>query len=247
MKHQATRRLKLNTTFLMPVGVLLAAAVGCVPVGTGDHVEEALSAHVVTTPADLKTLDEVSFAVEIEDAMGNHTTDMEEVRLEIREVGGDWVEITLTAMTDHFEGTRTFSSSGEYELRVLGLEHMGHMMEEMHTSSFQVERAHTDVGPFHIEYESDPGHIHAGEESVLMFWVAMDDSGEAATGLTVQIVAEESDGHMTTFEADEVEPGVYQAMMDFVDGGEAHVAIVLLDENGQEVEADFHFNVADVH
>lgn len=247
MTLKATKRFRLSATFFMPIGVLMATAVGCVPVGTGDHVEETLSAHVVTTPSELKTLDEISFRVEIEDEMGNHTTDMEDVRLEIREIGGDWREITLTPMTDHFMGTRTFSSSGDYELRVLGMEHVGHVMEEMHTMSFHVERAHTDAGPFHIEYESEPGHIHAGEEAMLMFWVARDDSGEPATGLTAQIVVEESDGHVTTFEADEVEPGVYLAMMDFVDSGEAHVAIVLLDENGQEVEADFHFSVADVH
>ena len=225
----------------------MAVAVGCAPVGTADHVEETLSAHVETTPGELKTLDEVSFAVEIEDALGNHTTAMEEVRLEIRAVGGDWREITLTPMTDHFLGTRTFASSGEYELRVLGMQHMGHMMEEMHTRSFQVDRAHTDAGVFHIEYESEPGHIHAGEESMLMFWVAMEDGGEAAAGLTVQIVVEESDGHVTTLEADEVEPGMYRATMDFADGGETHVALVLLDENGQEFEADFHFTVAGVH
>ena len=80
-----------------------------------------------------------------------------------------------------------------------------------------------------------------------MFWVAMDDGGDPATGLTVQIVVEESDGHETSFEADEVEPGVYHTMMDFVDGGGAHAAIVLLDDNGQEVKVDFHFSVADVH
>lgn len=113
--------------------------------------------------------------------------------------------------------------------------------------SVHVERAHTDAGSFHIEYESDPGHTHAGGEAMLMFWVAMDDSGAPATGLTAQIVVEESDGHATTFDADEVEPGVYHAMMAFVDGGEAHVEIVFLDENGLEVEADFHFHVSDAH
>lgn len=247
MTRQATRRVKLNAAFLMPIGGLIAAVVGCAAVGTGDHVEGTLSAHVETTPAEFKTLEAISFAVEIEDEMGNHTTDMEDVRLEVREVGGEWREITLTTMTDHFMGTRTFSSSGDYELRVLGMKHMGHMMEEMHTMSFHVERAHTDAGPFHIEYESVPGHIHAGAEAMLMFWVAMDDSGDSATGLTAQILVEESDGHVTTFEADEVEPGVYHAMMDFVDGGEAHAEIVLLDENGQEVAADFHFSVANAH
>lgn len=82
---------------------------------------------------------------------------------------------------------------------------------------------------------------------MLMFWVALDDSGDPATGLAIEIIAEESDGHATTLEADEAEPGVYHATMTFFDGGEAHVGIILLDENGQEVEADFHVSVADDH
>ena len=247
MNERRSKQTRLFTGALFVAAGWLTVSVGCVSVAPDGHDEEVLSADITTTPTELKTLDEVSFAIGIENMAGQHMTNMAEVRLEIREPGSEWRAIDVALMTDHYVGLRTFASSGDYELRVLGMEHMGHALEEMHIMTIHVERAHADAGPFHIEYESEPGHIHAGEEAVLMFWVALDDGGAAATGLTGQIVVEESDGHVTTLEADEGEPGVYSAMMGFVDGGEAHVAIVLLDENGQEVEVDFHFDVADVH
>ena len=49
-----------------------------------------------------------------------------------------------------------------------------------------------------------------------------------------------------TLETDEVEPGADRAVMDLVDASEEHLGIVLPVENGQEVEAGFHFGVAGV-
>lgn len=248
MHHARWLRVHFVQTIVMSASGTLVAAGGCaVPTGTGDHEEETLTAHVETTPAELKALDEIEFWVEIEDAMGNHTTDMEEVRLEVREAGGEWVEISVTAGSESFMGTGIFSSSGDYELRVLGMQHMGHMLEEMHTMSFHVDRAHTEAAGFHIEFESDPGHIHAGEATMLMFWVATEETGDPVNGLMPEIVVEESDGHMTTLEAQEVEPGLYQAVMSFADSGEAHATISFLDGTGEPVEGDFHFLVAEAH
>jgi len=150
-------------------------------------------------------------------------------------------------MDDHYMGSHTFSSSGDYEIRVLGMAHMGDTMGQMHIMTIHVERAHNDAGPYHIEFESNPGHIDAGEEVMLMFWIALEDSGNAATELTPQIIVEEADGHETILSTNEIEPGVYHAMMNFLDEGESHVKIVLVDENGQEHEADFHFHISETH
>jgi hypothetical protein len=244
------RRLNLTTAILLLVPAsALVLWFGCVPVtdGGGVHEEEALSANVHTTSAELKTLEEVTFEVEILDEMGHHMMDMAAVSLEVRAVGGEWREIELIPMGDHYVGLRTFSSSGDYEIRVSGMTHAGHAMEEMHMMTIHMDRAHVDAGPFHVEYESDPGHVHGGDEAMLMFWVALADGGAAATGMSPLIVVEESDGHLTELDAEEVEAGVYQAPMQFADSGETHVSIVLVDETGAEFEADFHFHVSAPH
>lgn len=235
-----------NCAFLVVCSVVYLC-VGCDGLPNAGHVEESLTAHIETLPSELKTLDEVTFIVEVKDEDDMHTTDLAEVRLEIRTPGGEWREIDLMEMDDHYMGTRTFGSSGDYELRVMGMAHTGDSMEQMHMTTVHVERAHADAGPFHIQYESEPGHLDAGEDAMLMFWVAMDDSGDPATGLVVQIVVEESDGHRTTLDAEEGEPGVYHAMMSFSDAGDAHVEIVLPGADGQDVTADFHFHVVEGH
>ncbi len=235
-----------NCALLVVCSVVYLGA-GCGGLPNAGHVEESLTAHIETLPSELKTLDEVTFIVEVEDEDNMHTTDLADVRLEIRTPGGEWGEIDLMEMDDHFMGTREFGSSGDYELRVMGMAHSGHAMEQMHASTVHVERAHMDAGPFHIQYESEPGHLDAGEEAMLMFWVAMDDSGDPATGLVAQIVVEESDGHMTILDAEEGEPGVYHTMMSFFDAGESHVEIVLTGPDGQDVVAEFHFDVSDAH
>lgn len=213
----------------------------------GAHEEEELTAKISTTSDELRTLDEVTFTVEIEDEHGGHMMDMEAVTQEVRSEGGEWREIELMAMDEHYMGTRTFSSSGDYEFRVMGMSHGGHEMEEMHSTTMHVERAHADAGEYHVEYESDPGHIHEGNEAVLTFWVSLEDDEAAAVDLAAQIVVEESDGHTTTLDATEIEDGVYQATMTFVDAGETHAEIVLPAGDGSEVEADFHFHVSETH
>lgn len=120
-------------------------------------------------------------------------------------------------------------------------------MEEMHSITMHIERAHADAGEYHVEYESDPGHIHEGVEAMLTFWVSLEDDGTAAAGLAAQIVVEESDGHTTTLNATEIQDGVYQATMPFADGGETHAGIALPAAGGGEVEADFHFHVSEAH
>lgn len=241
--------------FVMSV-FLIGAMVGC-PAdggggqegsGEGSHDEEVLSAHVEATPVAASTLGEVSFEVHIEDEGGHHVMDMAEVHLEVRAVGSDtWREIELTAMTDHYMGTRTFTSSGDYELRITGMEHMGHELEEMHLSTMTVARAHADIGLYHIQYENTPGHIHEGDTVTVSFWVALDDGGDLATGLAAQIVVEESDASETTVTAVEGDPGVYSADMTFAVAGDAHVSLQFTGSDSSPVEADFQVHVASLH
>jgi len=56
-------------------------ASGCVPVTNIDHEEDILSATITTTATELKTLEDMSFLVEIKDEMGNHMTNMSDISL----------------------------------------------------------------------------------------------------------------------------------------------------------------------
>lgn len=249
MSHKIFGRPMSAALVVAPVWVAFFM-LGCVPVtnggGDGDH-DDDLSARIVTVGEELRTLDEILFEVHIEDSGGHHVMDMAALELQVRSPDGEWREIELMAMDDHYLGEGVFSSSGEYELRVMGMSHMEHDMEEMFLTMVSVERAHADADPFDVEYESDPGHIHEGDTSLLNFWVSFEDGGGSASGLEAEIFVEESDGHVTILEAVEVEPGVYQAEMTFADAGEAHVGITLPDGATGSVEADFHLHVSEVH
>lgn len=233
---------------LAGVGLAMAGCAGAPVDLDDDHDEAVLAAHVEITPEVPRTLEDVEFAVHIEDEAGMHRMDMEDVLLEVRAPGRDmWSEIELAPMTDHYMGRRTFSESGEYTVRVLGRSHGGHDIEQLHTMTLHVERAHVDVHGFHIEYESNPGHIHAEEAATLQFWVSFEANGDPALGLTATIVVEESDGHVSTVEADEVEPGLYQGQFTFTDAGSSHVEIEFTHDDGDVVTADFHLDVSEDH
>lgn len=250
MHHWAARR-TIGGTYLLGVGLIVLAVGGCPSTGgtTGeDHQEETLSASIGMTPKTPATLEKVDFEVHIEDANGGHVMDMSAVDLQYRAEGSDdWQDISLTAAAEHFDGSHTFTSSGDYEFRVMGVRHGGHDMEQIHTMTMHVERAHKDAGPYHVEFESTPGHIHEEGETVLRCWVSFDYDGTAATGLTVQFVVEESDGHTTTLDATEVESGLYEAALTFEHHGEAHVEIKLSGAGVTAAEVDFHVDVDEAH
>ena len=222
---------------------MLSVLTGCPPA----HEEEELTGSIELASAVLYTLEDTTFEVHIETSDGQHMTTMAELHLEYRAVGGDtWREIELVAGDEHYTGIRVFSNSGDYELRLTGMQHGGHEMEEMATMTITVNRAHAEVGEYYIQYESDPGHIHAGFTATLTFWVALEATGEAVTGLTAQIIVEESDGHATTLDATEGDAGAYSADMHFADDGDAHIEFQFTDDTGP-VAVDIHIRIAAVH
>ncbi len=236
---------------LLTLVALVVTMVGCPPQG---HQEEELTGEIVINAAALYTLEEVEIEVWITNEHGESDMDMEEVVLEYSSVDSEtWRGIELTAMTDHYVGTRTFASSGDYELRLSSAAHSGHELEEMDLVLVSVDRAHVDVGLYHIQFESTPGHIHtghdgaAGDPAALDFWVALDDGGAPATGLAAEIIVVESDGVTTTLAATEVEAGLYSAELGFVAAGEAQVSISFTGSDSSAVQADFTVNIAAQH
>lgn len=230
---------------LMAVAIAVVSFIGCIP---PEHIEEVLSGEIELVAATLFTLDDSAFEVHIENAAGHHVMTMEMVHLEVREVGSEtWREIELTAMGEHYAGTRTFNSSGEYELRLMGAEHSEHEMEEMDSIFVTVNRAHADVAQYHVQYESDPGHIHEGDTVALSTWIAIEETGDPVTGLAVQFVVEESDEVVTVLDAVEGDAGVYSAEMMFGIDGDVHMDIQFTDDTGAAFAADFHVHVSAVH
>lgn len=242
MKASEFRRAALYGVMML---LLILGLAACPPPA---HVEEALTAEVVVETQTIRTLDAIVIEVHVEDADGHHHTDMTELHLEVRLVGSDtWTEITLTVDGEHYSGTTTFTSSGDYEIRVTGMAHSGHEMEEMFSGSMLVERAHADVGLYHIQYESDPGHIHEGDPAILNFWIALDDSGDPVLGLAAEIFAEDSLGAIATVNAAEGEGGLYWAEITFSEAGSGHAGIRFTAPDNSPIEADFHIDVAHGH
>ncbi len=239
---QEKNQLRLMSLLVVAMAVVILA--GCEP----PHIEGVLSGQIELSSTALSTLEVSAFEVHIEDAEGHHVMTMEMVHLEVREVGSEtWREIELTAMGDHYSGTRIFNSSGEYELRLMGAEHSEHEMEEMDHIFVTVERAHADVAQYHVQYESEPGHIHEGDAVTLTAWIALEATGEPVTALLLQFVVEESDGVVTVLDAVEAEAGVYTSGMPFEIDGEAHVDIQFTDDTGAAFAADFHVHVSSIH
>ncbi len=142
-----------------------------------------------------------------------------------------------------------FFTSGEYEIRVMGMHH-GHdhsevlyqMAEHLH-----VGRAHADVGGFRVEFEAFPGHAHEGETSTMRFWIMDDiDARPAVGGLAAEIHCTDPSGTEESHGAMESSTGVYEADHTFQEAGEAHIAVHFPGGAGQ-LEADFHFPVSHGH
>lgn len=220
-----------------------------------DSCQQPPTARVLTTTIETSTdhfhiLSEIGIEVHIEDDAGEHVMDFEEVYLEVRAAGSEtWRAIELAVGDGHYAGTRTFSSSGEYTFRVMGMENAGDELVEMGSRIVQVVRAHVVTGLYRIEYENDPGHIHAGDTDIIpAFWVFLDNEDrDPVTGLDAQIVVEESDGIVTTYDALEDHGAVYWAEAGFAVDGEASVTIQFTGSDGLPAEAEFHVHVAAVH
>lgn len=242
-------------TVLAAALALLVGACASNPAAPG-HEEGEFSVEVTYTPDHVHTLQsEVTFTVTVRDHDGNAVTDFEAVQLERLAEGSDtWRAIELAPAGDAFVGTYTFTSSGEYHLRVMAQHHGETEMSLLHElhDPVHVARAHAEAGGYRIEFESFPGHIHEGETAAVTFWVMepeADEHGERhpIEGLSAEVhVAPEGDqGSMV--EAHEHGPGEYEAEQPFAEAGEYHVGLHFTDASGQPAEAEFHVHVVHGH
>lgn len=243
-----THRLRIGTALL--AGLALAACESNPPLGPGP----GLNVEVTTSTDHVHTLGEVTFTVAVTDQHGNPVTDFEAVQLERQLVGDDaWRAIELAPAGDVFQGTYTFSSSGEYHLRVMAREHGAAEMEMLHEmhEPVHVGRAHGDLGEWRAEFESFPGHIHEGEEAALRFWVTeehADGESHPVEGMSPRVhVRNEDTGAEVMVTAEEHEPGVYEIHHHFDAAGEVHAGLHAQTSTGDPGEAAFHFHIAHGH
>jgi hypothetical protein len=208
--------------------------------------------------AHVHTLSEVTFHVQVRDHHGHHVTDFEAIGVEHRRHGtDDWrTAADLHLHGETFRGSYEYTASGEYDLRVSGLRHGhggGHMSTLHHEHHpLQVARAHRTIGNYRIEFETFPGHIHAGDDVAVRFWVMEaepDAEGvrPAVSGLAATIRLEEADGSVETHSAVEADAGVYEVSHLFEAASRARALIRFTTPEGDEVEAEFEPHVAAAH
>lgn len=254
--HSTTRSFRHLPLLFMALALTLFTGCSDNPVAD-DHDDisiDDLEVSMSVVEGHVHTLSPATFQLEVTDHHGERVTDFEEITINRRLVGDDtWRDIEVLPTATGFEGTYTFSSSGEYELRVSGMMHGMTESQVMHEAAehLHVGRAHEEVGSFRVEYESYPGHIHEGQTSSLTFYVLQDNpqGGDRipVAGLTSEIHCSDPDGTEESHSAIEVEPGVFAADHLFAGAGEAHAEFHFTDAAGSPQSVDFHFDVAHGH
>lgn len=242
----------------LALALLPFLGVACESNPTDVHDEE-LTVELTLSSTHVHILSPITITAVVRDGHGEVVTDMDTVRVEYKAVDSDtWrTAADLTLSGSQYTGEHTFVSSGEYELRVLGMP-AGHTgMEEMGVTSelghIEAVPAHAEVGGYRVEFESFPGHIHENDEVEFKFWVMEQDAdaatGERApiTGLAAEIHCAESDGATESHVAVEPEAGAYTATHTFVTAGDGGAEIHFTGADGTEASATFHLNVAHGH
>lgn len=248
----------VRTTFVATAALAALALTACdanPPLGPADGHDGAFDVQVTRDVEHVHTLGHgVTFTVAVTDHDGNPVTDFEAIQLQRRLQGDDaWSEIALEQDGDVFRGVYVFATSGEYDLRVMAQEHGAESMAMIHEvhDPLQVGRAHADLGPWRVEFESSPGHVHEGEEAALRFWITEEhEDGEShpVEGLAAQVhVRNEATGQEVLVEAEEHEAGVYEIHHHFEEAGEIHGGLHADTPSGEAGEAAFHFEVAHGH
>jgi len=215
-----------------------------------------LTVQLTMTPDHVHILQtEVTFTVEVLDGRGRQVGDFETVQVERRQSGSDtWRGIDLAPQGGVYEGTYTFSSSGDYELRVTGARPGDAEAQVLYTAPemLHVVRAHAEAGGLRVEFETFPGHIHEGNNAALRFWVMEPDRNQDGvrppiTGLTGDVHCLEAGGAEFTWTAVEVEPGVYEAEHLFASAGGAHVGLHFTAPDNSAAEAAYDVQVVHAH
>lgn len=233
--------------------IVLVAFTGCSenPVIHDEGDDENLSVAFQISAEHVSTLESITFTASVTTHHGDPFTDFEEISMQYRrEDTIDWHDLMLTRTGADYAGTMIFTSSGDFEVRVMGRQHGHEDMEALHemTEHLQVSRAHQDAGGFRVEYESFPGDLHEGDTAIIRFWVMQDTAAQTPiTGLLAEIHCEDPNGNEESHTAIEMEAGVYSATHTFQGDGEAHVELHFLGVGGAELHSEFHFPISHGH
>lgn len=249
-------RLRGTVTLTTLAAALVLAACQENPTLVDEHDDE-LVADLTLSSGHVHTLSEVEVTVTVKDHHGEAVTDFEHLALERRREGDDtWREIELTSAGPAFHGSYTFSSSGEYDFRVMATSHGAAGPAEIPFTDHEmghvkVGRAHVEVGDVRIEFESFPGHIHEGDQAAMKFWVLTaekDANGvrQPIADLDVDLICGDPSGWNEEHHAHSHEPGVYEADHTFQGAGDAS-ATIRFDPGQGQVEAEFDFHVVHGH
>lgn len=220
------------------------------PVAVEDDHDDTLTAQLTLSADHVHTLSELTYSVVVLDHHGEAVTDLQAVTVDRLIEGGDtWRSTELTLVGTTWTAPYTFTTSGDYQVRVSVLRHGTTDPEIVHTMDehLHVGRAHVEVGAFRVEFESFPGHLHEGDEAEMKFWVFeaeknADGIRPPVEGLQAHIECLEASGTSEEHEATEVEHGVYMATHTFAEAG-LFVARLHLPDG----EADFETHVVHGH
>lgn len=230
------------------LALLPALAVACDSVPT-DEGESDLTVELAVSPGHVHIWQtDVTFTASVTDDAGEAVTDFEEIRVERRLHDADsWGEVELTPSGDAYTGTYVFSSSGEYDIRVVGARPGDDEASVLHVMDghLEVVRAHTDAGGYTVEFETFPGHIHAGDAASLRFWVT--DGDTEVEGLEAEVHVSESGSVDELRPAEEVEPGVYEAEHSFEAAGPTHAGLHFAGAGGADAEGAFDIEISEAH
>lgn len=236
---------------------------------TGGSGPGSLFAELTLSEGHVHTLSELGYTVEITDEHGAAFTDLERVAVERRLVVEEeeeghghaiapadeepWRGTDLELQGTSWVGTYTFTTSGEYEMRVVAQRHgedEAAVVYEM-PDHMGVGRAHVEAGGYRVEFESFPGHLHAGGEAQMMFWILEQERNEdgirpPVEGIEADIHCNESGGFAEEHHA-HGEHGTYSAMHSFQEPGDFLAEIHFTGADGHAASAEFLTHVAAPH
>lgn len=235
------------------------ALLGCESNPTAVHDEE-LTVELTVSPDHVHILSPVTFTAVVRDGHGELVTDMDTVRVERKAIGSDtWrTAADLVLSGTQYTAEYTFVSSGDYELRVLGMRAGHAAMEQMMMATamdpLHAVPAHAEAGGYRIEFESFPGHIHEGSEVEFRFWI-MEPERDPTTnerapivGLAAEIhCGEPSGANEESHVAVEPEGGTYTALHTFVSAGDGAAEIHFTGLDGNPASASFPLHIAHAH
>lgn len=163
---------------ILAAGILTLA--GCFNSPTGpvgfDDFDSDPSAGISISHGQISTLSSAEFEIKVSDETSSLLNGVDATQIEFRhaDVGtGEWEASTMVAEGSRYRATHTFMSSGEYLWRIVEAGNGATQERVLYESPgrMNVDRAHTDVGDYRVEYESYPGHVREGMTAVVSFWV----------------------------------------------------------------------------